>query len=361
MNKNGRNRYDETLDRVQVTDEMRSRILERLESRDYFERSESQETKEETYAAVEQEEPSDVRVTQQMRERILDGIEKSGRRRNAFPARRVAAAAAGVALFLLIAGGPLFRRWRQPYPSGTTAAAIMGQSATAAGAENESEEVWTVAGVTDASAEPVVTTAAEPEVTAAGSDMTVAANEAEGTSGDHGTAAVSGQNDATNEGKTRESTVEASLEPTAPATPHTERSGTDADLPVDADSQSLDWHSRYNSAEELSSAVGFPVLTVGQLPFEPDRVTYAKSGATATIVYEKGDQVVSFTQKRIGGTSVPVAGWVMVEANGVMVYLKDVGNLYTDAVWRDETYEYTLHSDEPKRMEEILACVRSVG
>lgn len=117
-----------------------------------------------------------------------------------------------------------------------------------------------------------------------------------------------------------------------------------------------------SSAEELSSAVGFEVSDVANLPFTPSQTVYSSYwGDMAQIDYSGEGQSASFRKSAgaedISGDYNTYASAVEAAVGTADVTLKGDNGLYTLAVWTDDGYSYSLclsEGIEKNQWEEII-------
>ena len=103
------------------------------------------------------------------------------------------------------------------------------------------------------------------------------------------------------------------------------------------------------SCQELSQLVGFPVETLGAVPFEVTDVRYtAYGGGLAEIAYSGEEQKLVF-RKAMGQTDpsgdyTAYAVQTTVEVDGSTVTLNGAEDGYCLAVWQDGTYSWSIRS-----------------
>jgi hypothetical protein len=106
-----------------------------------------------------------------------------------------------------------------------------------------------------------------------------------------------------------------------------------------------------SSVEELSKTVGFEVVELGNLPFEPESVVYTAYWAeVAEIVYTSGEQTAVF-RKGIGSDDVSgdYNSYELtseISVNNIKATLKGDGGIYTLAIWTDSEFAYSLSLSE---------------
>lgn len=111
----------------------------------------------------------------------------------------------------------------------------------------------------------------------------------------------------------------------------------------------------FDSLYELSSALGFSVKELRQLPFEVISISYSRLDDSAELVYQGEEQRVVFVQTK---ESFPTMDQdEVIEVDGVSVYLKKRRGIYSSAQWRDEEYSYTLYMDMEYGEDEIRLMV----
>ena len=103
------------------------------------------------------------------------------------------------------------------------------------------------------------------------------------------------------------------------------------------------------SPQELSQLVGFPVETLGAVPFEMTDVQYtAYGGGLAEVTYSDGEQSLVF-RKTMGQTD-PSGDYTAyevqttVEVDSSTVTLHGMEDEYCLAVWQDGTYSWSIRS-----------------
>ena len=106
-----------------------------------------------------------------------------------------------------------------------------------------------------------------------------------------------------------------------------------------------------SSVDELSSAVGFEVSDVANLPFTPSQTVYSSYwGDMAQIDYSGEGQSASFRKsvgtEDISGDYNTYASTVETAVGTADVTLKGDNDLYTLAVWTDNGYSYSLYLSE---------------
>lgn len=103
------------------------------------------------------------------------------------------------------------------------------------------------------------------------------------------------------------------------------------------------------SCQELSQLVGFPVETLGAVPFEVTDVRYtAYGGGLAEIAYSGEEQNLVF-RKAMGQTDpsgdyTAYAVQTTVDVDGSTVTLNGAEDGYCLAVWQDGTYSWSIRS-----------------
>lgn len=114
------------------------------------------------------------------------------------------------------------------------------------------------------------------------------------------------------------------------------------------------------SLQELSAAVGFEVLDLAELPFEPESISFTSYwGELAEITYEGGRQTLTLRQsagsKDNSGDSNEYADVETRDADGLSVTLKGEGGQYALALWTDGGYAYSLCAAPALPAETLLA------
>lgn len=103
------------------------------------------------------------------------------------------------------------------------------------------------------------------------------------------------------------------------------------------------------SCQELSQLVGFPVETLGAVPFEVTDVRYtAYGGGLAEIAYS-GEEQNLVLRKAMGQTDpsgdyTAYAVQTTVDVDGSTVTLNGAEDGYCLAVWQDGTYSWSIRS-----------------
>lgn len=102
-----------------------------------------------------------------------------------------------------------------------------------------------------------------------------------------------------------------------------------------------------SSAEELSTAVGFEIEDMSQLPFEPvERIYTAYWDELAEIIYTGSGQTATFRKsyaaEDISGDFNSYSAVKEISVDSLYVTLKGTAGAYTLAVWSDEDYSYSL-------------------
>ena len=106
-----------------------------------------------------------------------------------------------------------------------------------------------------------------------------------------------------------------------------------------------------SSVEELSETVGFEVVELGNLPFEPESVVYTAYWAeVAEIVYTSGEQTAVF-RKGIGSDDVSgdYNSYELtseISVNDINITLKGNGETFTLAIWTDGEFAYSISLSE---------------
>lgn len=117
------------------------------------------------------------------------------------------------------------------------------------------------------------------------------------------------------------------------------------------------WQSReWASAQELSGYLGFEIVDLAGLPFEPDTVTYLSIGEDlAEITYSAGTNEACYrispgTEDNSGNyTDFPVCETVKVGAYEVLLKGRDGG--FELALWSDGVYTYSLDMAEQQSID----------
>ena len=114
------------------------------------------------------------------------------------------------------------------------------------------------------------------------------------------------------------------------------------------------------SLQELSAAVGFEVLDLAELPFEPESISFTSYwGELAEITYEGGRQTLTLRQSAgsedNSGDSNEYADVETRDADGLSVSLKGEGGQYALALWTDGGYAYSLCAAPALPAETLLA------
>ena len=107
------------------------------------------------------------------------------------------------------------------------------------------------------------------------------------------------------------------------------------------------------SLQELSAAVGFEVLDLAELPFEPESISFTSYwGELAEITYEGGRQTLTLRQSAgsedNSGDSNEYADVETRDADGLSVTLKGEGGQYALALW---TPAHTHRAASPQNSE----------
>ena len=120
------------------------------------------------------------------------------------------------------------------------------------------------------------------------------------------------------------------------------------------------------SLQELSAAVGFEVLDLAELPFEPESISFTSYwGELAEITYEGGRQTLTLRQSAgsedNSGDSNEYADVETRDADGLSVTLKGEGGQYALALWTDGGYAYSLCAAPALPAETLLALAAQAG
>lgn len=132
------------------------------------------------------------------------------------------------------------------------------------------------------------------------------------------------------------------------------------------DTQGAGGITEYQSAEELSSEIGFPISDITELPFEPAGATYISSfGEIAEIDYAGADGQSAAYRKSLGtddnsGIYDTFPDTVQVTAGGVSATLKGDGSQFTLAVWTDGTYSYSIVLSSGAGIDEWSAIIQGI-
>lgn len=124
---------------------------------------------------------------------------------------------------------------------------------------------------------------------------------------------------------------------------------------------------RFQSADELSKQIGFPVSDITALPFKPTDAVYASSfGKVAEIDYTGADGQNAVYRKSPGtddnsGIYDTFPNTKQISVGGVSAEVKGSGNQFTLAVWTDGTYAYSIVLSNGVGADQWSAIIKSVS
>lgn len=121
----------------------------------------------------------------------------------------------------------------------------------------------------------------------------------------------------------------------------------------------------FNSAGELSDAVGFTIRELGELPFDTTDVKYtAYWGEIADIEYTGANNSARFRMasgdEDVSGDSTEYTNIKSLATNGFEVTLKGNNGGYVIALWQAEGYSYSLQFIEAVPEQEMLTVIQSM-
>jgi hypothetical protein len=122
----------------------------------------------------------------------------------------------------------------------------------------------------------------------------------------------------------------------------------------------------YNTLDELSKAVGFPVPEINQVPFKVEKVTYIAYGKElAQIDYANNENSITF-RKSIGkednsGNYNEYSNIKETATDKLTITLKGNSDSYNLAIWEKDGYSYSLQSTVSVSETEMLDMVKSIS
>ena len=121
----------------------------------------------------------------------------------------------------------------------------------------------------------------------------------------------------------------------------------------------------YQTLEDAEHAVGFSWTIPETIADSTDREFRVVDGSVLDILYEQGETRTACIRKALGtenlsGDPTDFEQMEEVSVGDIMVSMKGANDLYSLAVWNDDTYTYSVSLDTGVSQEELSQLVQSL-
>ena len=121
----------------------------------------------------------------------------------------------------------------------------------------------------------------------------------------------------------------------------------------------------YNSKDELSLSVGFDVKDIENIPFDVQEIQYISYWKElAQVIYSGKDNSIMFRMKleneNISGDYNKYEEKKTYIVGFSSITLKGSNGLYNVAIWKDDSFSYSLYLDMAISENNIISIIKSI-